>query len=146
MRDDPSLRRQWALLRALSTRRHGLTVRQMADEAGVTVKTVRCDLDLFRAVGFPLEERVGAFGRKTWRVTAAPGQPPLAFGYDEAAALYLGGRLLEPLAGTLVWEAGRQALRKVRATLGPSALDYLVRFSALFHLTSHGAHDYAARA
>jgi predicted DNA-binding transcriptional regulator YafY len=73
MRDDPSLRRQWALLRSLSTRRHGLTVRQMADEAGVTVKTVRRDLDLFRAVGFPLEERVGAFGRKTWRVTAAAG-------------------------------------------------------------------------
>ena len=142
MRDEPSLRRQWILLRALSSRRLGLTVREMAAEVGVADKTVRRDLALFRRVGFPLEERVGEFGRKTWRITAGTGQPPLSFGFDEAAALYLGRRLLDPLAGTAFGAAARSAAAKIRAMLGRSALEYLDRFAGLFHPTAVGAHDY----
>src|SRR5262249_22230459 len=93
-----------------------------------------------------LEERVGAFGRKTWRVTAAAGQPPLAFSYDEAPAPYPGGRRPEPLAGTPAWEAARQALGKVQAPPGQPAPDSLARFPGLFPLTAPGALDDSARA
>lgn len=146
MRDEPSLRRQWILLRALTSRRLGLTVREMVAELGVSDKTVRRDLDLFRRVGFPLEESVGEFGRKTWRIVAAGAQPPLSFCFDEAVALYLGRRLLDPLAGTAFGDAARRAAAKVRATLGRSALEYLDRFAGLFHPTSFGDHDYAPHA
>src|SRR3954454_6858907 len=121
MRDENCLRRQWALLRALAARHLGLTVRQMADELNVTERTIRRDLDVFRGVGFPLEEAVGEFGRKTWRIRAARDQPPLAFTFDEAIALYLGRRLLEPLAGTPFEEAARHAFQKIRAALSPGA-------------------------
>src|SRR4051812_26651333 len=59
MRDETCLRRQWTLLRALSSGHSGLSIRQMAAELGVTERTIRRDLDVFRSVGFPLEENVG---------------------------------------------------------------------------------------
>jgi hypothetical protein len=40
----------------------------MAADMGVNEKTIRRDLDLFRAVGFPLEETVGPYNRKSWRM------------------------------------------------------------------------------
>ena len=90
MRDENCLRRQWALLRALASRHAGLTIRQMADDLGVTVRTIRRDLDVFRGVGFPLEELVGEFGVKTWKIRGARDLPQLAFTFDEALALSLG--------------------------------------------------------
>lgn len=145
MRDENRLRRQWALLRALTSRHLGLSVRQMADELGVTARTIRRDLDVFRSVGFPLEEDVGEYGRKTWRVKAARDQPPLAFTFDEAVALYLGRRLLEPLAGTPFGEAARHAFGKIRAALGPGALRYIEQFSPTFHETGAAPRDYAPK-
>ena len=146
MRDETCLRRQWALLRALASRHFGLTVRQMADEVGVTTRTIRRDLDVFRTVGFPLEEDVGDFGRKSWRIKGAVGQPALGFNFDEAVALYLGRRLLDPLAGTPFGEAARSAFQKIRASLGAGALAYLERFAEAFYLTGEAAGDYAAKA
>ena len=110
MRDETCLRRQWTLLRALTSRRLGLTIGQMADELGVTSRTIRRDLEVFRSVGFPLEEAVGEFGRKTWSIKAGRDQPPLAFTYDEVIALHLGRRMLEPLAGTPVRRGRRGGL------------------------------------
>ncbi len=54
MRDENCLRRQWNLLRALASRRLGLSIREMADEMGVTRRTIRRDLEVFRSVGFPV--------------------------------------------------------------------------------------------
>src|SRR5271167_2799062 len=105
MPDTSPIRRHWLLLRALSARRYGLTVREMAAEAGVGLKTIRRDLELLRELAFPVEETVSAFGRKTYRMTTAADVPPLSFPLDEALALYLSRRFLEPLAGTLFCEA-----------------------------------------
>jgi predicted DNA-binding transcriptional regulator YafY len=145
MRDDSSLRRQWILLRSLSASRLGMTVREMAAEAGMNEKTIRRDLDLFRRVGFALEESIGEFGRKKWKLKANGSPPTLSFPFDEAAALYMGRRLLEPLAGTLFWEAAQNAFRKIRASLSDPVLEYLDRFSGFFHQTASGASNYAAK-
>lgn len=144
-RDETCLRRQWALLRALSAARTGLTLREMAAELGVTERTIRRDLDVFRDVGFPLEEQVGDFGRKAWRVRPGVG-PPLAFTFDEAVALHLGRRLLEPLAGTFFGDASLNAFRKIRAALGTEALRYVDRFAGTFYQAGVGLGDYRAKA
>lgn len=69
MRNESSLRRRWLLLNDLSSQRLGLTVRGMAADLGVNDKTVCRDLALIRGVGFPLEEGIGEFRRKTCRIT-----------------------------------------------------------------------------
>jgi len=74
------------------------------------------------------------------------GQPPMSFTFDEAISLYLGRRLLEPLAATLFWQSAQSAFRRIRASLGKPALDYLERAANLIHPTIVGASDYSKKA
>jgi predicted DNA-binding transcriptional regulator YafY len=146
MLDEVRLMRQWRLLRILGTRHFGVTLREMARETGVSEKTIGRDLDTFVALGFPLEEKSGDHGRKTWKLTAGWGQPPLAFTFDEVVVLYLGRRFLEPLAGTELWQAANSAMKKIRATLSKPALEYIERFPQLFHCTTAGCGNYEKKA
>ena len=109
MSENAPLVRQWILLRRLSSHRLGLTVREMADELHVNQKTIRRDLETFQQAGFPLEEIPQDHGRKAWRLAPDRNPPGLNFAYDEALALYLGRRFLEPLAGTPFWTASQPA-------------------------------------
>ncbi|MEN6495747.1 MAG: transcriptional regulator [Thermoguttaceae bacterium] len=145
MAHDSPLVRQWILLKTLSVRHHGVTVQEMAQELAVSEKTVRRDLEAFVLAGFPLEEQVGEHGRKQWRLDPAKYQPGLSFAFDEALALHLAQHLLEPLAGTPFWEAARRAFKKIRSALGDRALKYADRFTPLFHQTTIGTSNYAAK-
>jgi proteasome accessory factor B len=146
MADQLPLVRQWLLLRTLCSRHHGVTIKDMGHELNVSEKTIRRDLETFQAAGFPLKEVVGEFGRKTWHIDPGKAEPGLNFAYDEAIALYLGRRFLEPLAGTVFWEAARRAFKKIRATLGADALKYIDQFGTVFHQTMVGANDYTKKA
>lgn len=146
MPGQPSLIRQWTLLRILCSRRFGATIKELAQEAGVNQKTIRRDLETFRLAGFRLEEITGPHGRKTYRLSPAPQPLEIGFPIDEAAALYFGQRLLEPLAGTVFWEAANRAFRKIRTMLGPAAVRYIDRLGAAFYHTRFGAAEYAAKA
>ena len=84
MTEQAPLVRQWILLRTLSARRCGVTVKEMAEESGVSEKTVRRDLETFQAAGFPLEETVEQFGRKKWRIDPTRTQPGMCFTFDDA--------------------------------------------------------------
>jgi proteasome accessory factor B len=106
MSQHPPLVRQWILLRLLSSRRFGLTVREIHDELGVSEKTVRRDLETFVEAGFPLEEIPQDHGRKAWRLASDRNQPGLSFAYDEALALYLGRRFLERRSAGLPEDPG----------------------------------------
>lgn len=145
MRGRSPLVRQWILLRALSARPAGATVKDLIEELAVSEKTVRRDLEAFQHAGIPLRQETGAHGQKTWRLRPSDGPPGLSFAFDEAIALYLGRRFLEPLAGTLFWDAAQRAFGKVRSTLSPEALKYLDRFAAMFHHTLVGASDYSKK-
>jgi len=146
MGEHSPLVRQWILLRALCARRHGATVKELVQEMGVSDKTIRRDLETFQAAGFPLKETIEQFGRKKWHVEAGGNEPGLGFAFDEAIALYLGRRFLEPLAGTLFWEAAQRAFKKIRATLGAQALRYIDQFGTMFHQTMLGIGEYTKKA
>ncbi len=141
-----ALVRQWTVLRTLSTHGEGATVKEIAAEMGVCEKTVRRDLATFATAGFPLQESIQAHGRKAWRLDVANGRPELTFAFDEALALFLGRRFLDPLAGTFLWQAAQQAFKKIRACLGRSALAYLEKMAANLHHTAVGASDYKSKA
>ncbi|MGI6416809.1 MAG: helix-turn-helix transcriptional regulator [Thermoguttaceae bacterium] len=138
--------RQWILLRILSARRYGATVKELAAELEVSEKTVRRDLVALQTAGLPLEETVFERGLKRWRIDLERWQTPVGFAFDEAAALHIARRLLEPLAGTPFWSAAQSALKKTRATLSSAALDYLDRFGETFHRTRFGDRDYRGHA
>jgi len=146
MPDDVPVYRHWILLRTLGARRHGLTVREMAQDMGVAEKTIRRDLALFQRLGFPLVETNGERGRKTWRLAGGGSAPPLQFTFDEAVVLYLARPFLEPLAGTQLWQAAHSALRKIRATLDERAIAYFDQFPQLFHCTTFDFGDYSNQA
>ena len=146
MPDQLPLVRQWILLRKLCSSHYGVTVQDMIHELGVSDKTIRRDLETFQAAGFPVKETVEEFGRKKWRIEAGKAEPGMHFTFDEAIALYLGRRFLEPLAGTVFWEAAQRAFKKIRAMLGADALNYIDQFGSMFHQTMVGAADYTKKA
>ena len=146
MPEESPLVRQWVLLRILCSRHYGITVKEMAKEMGVSDKTIRRDLETFQKAGFPLEETVGDHGLKKWQVDSAKTQPGLTFAYDEAISLYLGRHLMEPLAGTVFWEAAQRAFKKIRATLGTDAQKYVEKFGTMFHQTTVGVSNYSRKA
>ena len=145
MNDESPLIRQWILLKTLASRKYGASVKELAKEAGVSVKTIRRDLETFHAAHFPLQEIVGDFGRKKWHLESAKPPAELNFTWEEAAALYLGRRLLEPLMGTIFWQAAREAFRKIQAVLEPVPRDYLDKFATMFCQTMVGTHDYSKK-
>ncbi len=130
------LERQWILLRTLSSRRFGATVRELAEELGTSLKTIRRDLEFLSNLGFPISRREGAHGRNHWVAGFDSNSPPLTFDISEVLALYLGRELLQPLAGTLVWESHHSAFRKIKATLKDPVIQYLDQLKGLVHKTS----------
>jgi proteasome accessory factor B len=143
MLDQPALLRQWTMLRTLGARHQGATLKELAEEAGVSQKTVQRDLELLRQLGFPLVFETSDHNRKHWRLDPARGLIQLHFTVEEAAALYLGRQFLEPLTGTYFFEGARQAFAKIRATLGEAALRHLEKLAAAFYQKTHGWTDYA---
>ena len=65
---DAPLIRQWRLLRLLATETEGVAIRDFAEQAGTSLKTIRRDLVMLPKAGFDLEPTVGRHGRKVWRL------------------------------------------------------------------------------
>lgn len=137
------LERQWLILRTLSARRYGATVRELADEHEVSQKTIRRDLSLLQKLSFPLSSKTSAHGTCHWFAESDNGTPPLTFNISELLALYMARSLLDPLAGTVFWESAQSAFRKIKATLGESSLAYIGQLAKLIHRTSFRSSDYS---
>src|SRR5690606_4404035 len=108
-------------------------------------KTIRRDLIQLRDLGFPISPETGVYGRNHWVATVDSGTPPLTFDVSEILALYVGRALLEPLAGTVVWESAQSAFKKIRASLGEPALQYLDGLAGLILRTSFRDSNYRER-
>ena len=141
-----ALVRQWTILRILSARHYGATVRELAAELNVSIKTIRRDLETFALAGFPIEETVVEYGRKRWKLRGDASSQGVFLAYDEAIALHLGRSFMEPLAGTMFWEAAQSAFQKIRTLFKPDALRYVQQLAGAFHSTSFGRSDYSKMA
>jgi predicted DNA-binding transcriptional regulator YafY len=145
--DKTSQERQLVLLRSLTARRRGITVKELARELEVTDRTIRRDFMRLRRGGVPLvEEAQGTHGGKAWRLAESARLPAVTFTWDEAAVLYLARQLLEPLAGTGLWHAAHRAMKKVRGTLTKDSIEYLDRFPRLVDWNKGVVADYTAKA
>ena len=60
--------RQWKLLHALEASRNGVTLDTLAEDLGVTTRTIRRDLAALQEAGFPLYDVHDDDGRVRWRL------------------------------------------------------------------------------
>ncbi|GLZ28307.1 transcriptional regulator [Lentzea sp. NBRC 105346] len=90
---------------------------ELADRLGVSMRTVRRDVDRLRELGYPVEATMGALGG--YRLVAGTAMPPLLLEDDEAVAIAVGLRSAHAVGG--VEEAAVRALAKLEQVL-PSRL------------------------
>ena len=121
-----------------------MTVAELSKALGVTERTIKRDISVLRSVQIPLIESTGSHGTKRYRVEIDQSRMP-HLNFEEVAALWLGRRFLDPLAGTGLWRAALQAFKKLEQIFPPSARDYLNKMATSIHQTAIGSSDYSQR-
>ena len=111
------------LMQALRRRRAPVAGAALADELGVSLRTLYRDIAALKAQGAAIEGEAG-FG-----YVLKPGftLPPLMFAVEEVEALALGARWVEGRADEGLRRAAKDALAKIAAVLPPeraAALDW----------------------
>ena len=143
MSESQQLQRQWKLLQQLAESRTGIPLRELAGLLQVTDRTLRRDLSVLQAVGFPLQEITEERGLKRWKMR--PFSDQLSFHYIDLISIMMSRRFMEPLAGTPFWEGHQRVLRKIRGALGEQALNYCEKLSVMLRVSGFGISNYSQR-
>lgn len=93
---------------------------ELADRLGVTVRTVRRDVDRLRALGYAIDAARGSDGAYSLGAGGSA-MPPLLLDHDEAFALAVCVRTAAGDSVRGVGVAAERALQKLRQTLPPPA-------------------------
>ena len=117
------------LMQSLRLRRRPVAGQALAEELGISLRTLYRDIEALKAQGARIEGEAG-FG-----YVLKPGftLPPLMFSLEEVEALALGARWVEGRADKGLMKAARGALGKIAAVLPPEraeALDWPTMLAA----------------
>ncbi len=125
--------RQFTILRALEAARLGLSIHQLAEEAHVSTRTIRRDLDALCEIGFPLYTTgPNTKGHTLWRLDGrALAGVETGFDIGELCALYLSRHLAETLAGAPFAAELRGAFSRIERLLPPTLRAFLDRLPAI---------------
>ncbi|HEY3505965.1 MAG TPA: YafY family protein [Actinocatenispora sp.] len=97
---------------------------ELADRLGVSLRTVRRDVERLRDLGYPVRATMGAAGG--YRLVAGTAMPPLLLDDDEAVAIAVGLRAAAGQAISGIDEASVRALGKLDQVL-PNRLRHRIR-------------------
>jgi predicted DNA-binding transcriptional regulator YafY len=114
------------LTQALRRRRRPVTATRLADELGVSLRTIYRDIATLIAQGAPIEGEAGL----GYVLNSGFFLPPLMFGEDEVDALILGLRLVAERGDPALERAADDALAKIIAVL-PEELENLAATSGM---------------
>ncbi len=119
--------RQWRVLREIEAS-HGVTIHHLAALTGVTIRTIRRDLDALQEAGFALYDQT-VDGRKHWYLNRHPFKKldEVGFTLGELSALYFSRTLMECLSGTPFQDDLTQAFAKLDGVLGSRLRAFLDR-------------------
>lgn len=120
--------RQWKVLHALESSRHGTTIPALAGELDVTTRTIRRDLAALQEAGFPLFDERDDDGRVTWRLDGQILKGlETGFTLQELCALYLSRNLLEAVGVAPFQRDLTLAFRRLEKLLTPRMRQFLDR-------------------
>ena len=129
------------VLDRLTESRAGMTVHELAEAFGCTVRTIYRDLDHVQEhLGTPLIEEDGRW-RKKKESTYQP-TTNVEFTPSELLSLLAAGRILAPLEGTAYGEGLASLQSKVRARLTESAIKFIEADGATLAATASAPLDY----
>lgn len=107
--------RLFLLIHALRGRRSALTAQRLADELGVSLRTVYRDVADLQRSGVPIEGEAGV----GYMLRKGSDIPPLMFTADELEALVVGTRFVRAFGGKRLGREAAAALLKIEAVLPP---------------------------
>jgi predicted DNA-binding transcriptional regulator YafY len=124
--------RQWRVLHALESSRHGATIDALAKELDVTTRTIRRDLAALQEAGFALYDERDEDGRARWRIDGhILGGLETGFTLAELCALYLSRHLLEAVGGTPFQRDLTNAFGRLEKMLSPRMRQFLDRLPSV---------------
>ncbi|MBW1714064.1 MAG: transcriptional regulator [Deltaproteobacteria bacterium] len=133
MRGD-QLARQWRILRRIEASANGLTVADLAQSEGVSLRTAYRDLEALQEAGFPLYSDKVERAQRWVFVDTYRFKVPQPFSLTELMSLHLYGDLVRVFKGTAFYDSLESLFKKVRATLPPQSLAYLERIQSTFQV------------
>ena len=103
--------------------RYGATVDELAEECGVTRRTVYRDLDAIRDAGYPLVSEPEEGGQTVYRfITGFKKIPPITFSLEELMTLYLCRGQLGFLQGTPFQDDLDAIFNRIHSSLPPRSV------------------------
>lgn len=124
--------RQWKVLHALESSRHGVAIDALAGELDVTTRTIRRDLAALQEAGFALYDERDDEGRVRWRLDGqALNGVESGFTLPEICALYLSRNLLESVSGTPFQRDLTNAFGRLAKMLSPRMRQFLDRLPSV---------------
>jgi predicted DNA-binding transcriptional regulator YafY len=118
--------RQWKLLHALESSRHGAAIDALARDLGVTTRTIRRDLAALQEAGFALYDERDEDGHTRWRLDGRVLKGvETGFTLSELCALYLSRNLLEAVAGSPFQRDLTNAFERLSRMLSPRMRQFL---------------------
>lgn len=124
--------RQWRVLHALESSRHGVSIDALSRELDVTTRTIRRDLAALQEAGFPLYDERDADGHVRWRIDGQVLKGlETGFTLAELCALYLSRNMLEAVAGTPFQRDLTNAFARLEKMLSPRMRQFLDRLPSV---------------
>ncbi len=119
------------ILRALGAR-HGITIGELAQEFGVTKRTLYRDLKALEEAGYPLISEV-IEGTTYWKIEPSfKGVPPVTFTLNELMALYASRKLIVSPGGSPFHMELESAFKKIESALPAKHIARLEKIEEMF--------------
>lgn len=103
-----------------------IKAQDMANDMGVSLRTIYRDIESLRAAGAIIDGEAG-FGYSLIEDTALP---PMMFNHDEIEALVLGLREVQAIADPVLVKAAQDAMTKLKASL-PNSMQHHLEHASL---------------
>ncbi len=133
------------LIRLLEARR-GATAAELAEECGVTRRTIYRDLQVIEEAGYPLVKEEAGDGHILYSFLAGFSKiPPIAFSLPELMTLFLCRGQLAFLQGTPFQDDLDAVFGRIRASLPPRSVAHLERLAEAVTPRFQGLRDYSGK-